>query len=72
MSAMAQDPAINNQLSSHRIQPTEFQVQPVNTQPYLVPNSKDANGYELFMVNTSSGWVHRRCKVLNGKAVACL
>ena len=49
---------------TYRVEPSERTVQ---------PNFGGVGGeqYQLIMVNTPSGWVQKRCKVLNGQAVAC-
>ena len=41
------------------------------TQPDFTPFGTVGDQYQTILVNTPNGMVYKRCKVLNGKAVAC-
>ena len=40
-------------------------------QPNFTPLGSTGEQYQMIMVNTPNGMVYKRCKVLNGQAVAC-
>lgn len=44
---------------------------PQTAQPDFTPWGATGEQYQTIMVNTPTGMVYKRCKVLNGKAVAC-
>ena len=49
--------------------PVTLPPAPVNTQPNLGASPVDE--YRTILVNTPNGLVYKRCRMLNGQAVAC-